>query len=250
VSELWGLLVLGGAYPLYRLWRSSRGWTLRHCVVWFGLAWAAWSLAAWFDGPGTQYLALALTACAGVAVLGARRPTVTAWHFVVGGLLLLLLRAFWEGMGELRLNGFHVTILGVALAVALGNYLPTRQGPTALLLGLWCVLDLARLTGTLAREWPLAWLALAAVPWLGLALARRGPTQDFDGVWRSFRDRYGFVWAQRLRDQFNRAAANAGWSISLGWSGLRQDASPAVEVEKPLALLRSMLRRFETEGNV
>jgi hypothetical protein len=67
-------------------------------------------------------------------------------------------------------------------------------------------------------------------------------------MWRTFRDRFGFVWAQRLRDQFNRAAANAGWPVHLGWSGLRGDMGPVGDAEKPLAVLRSALRRFETAG--
>jgi hypothetical protein len=231
---------------LYRLWQSSRGWTLRHSLVWLWLAWGAWCLAGWFHAPALHYLALALTACAGVAVLGARRPIVTAWHLVVAGLLVLLLRGFWEAMGEVRLDGVHAVVLGGALAVALGNYLPTRQGPAALLLGAWCTLDLAGLMGAV-EVWPVAWLVLAGVPWLALALARRREEPEFDALWRTFRDRFGFVWAQRLRDQFNRAASNAGLPLSLGWSGLRQGAA-ALDVEKALAILRSALRRFETAG--
>jgi hypothetical protein len=245
VGALWGLILLGGAWPLYRAWQSCRGWTVRHALAWAGLAWGAWCLAGWFDGPRIHYLALALTACAGVAVLGARRPVVNAWHLVVAGLLVLLLRALWEGMGEFRLDSLHTTILGTALAVALGNYLPTRQGPTAVLLGALCALDLARLSGSVEGDWPIGWLLLALVPWLGLLLGRRGATTEFDALWLGFRDRFGFLWAQRLRDQFNRAAGNAGWPVSLGWGGLRR-SEPGLDEDKLLALLRSALRRFET----
>jgi hypothetical protein len=245
----WGWLLLSGAYPLYRLWRATKGSTLRHALAWAWLAWVGWCLAGFFDRPGLHYLALCLTACAGVAVLGARRPTVTTWHLAVGFLLVFLLRPLWERPGDWHLDAVYVTLLGVPLAVGLGNYLPTRLGPTALLLGAWCALDVARLTGVVALDEPAVWLALAAVPWLGLVLARRrGSPAEFDAVWLTFRDRFGFVWAQRLRDQFNRAAANAGLPLWLGWGGLRRRG--AIEPDRPLAVLRSALRRFETAGRL
>ena len=56
--------------------------------MWAGGAWAAWVATTWAPGPLATYLALCLSACAGVAVLGARRPGVTAWNFVVAGLRL------------------------------------------------------------------------------------------------------------------------------------------------------------------
>ena len=50
-----------------------------------------------------------------MAVLGARRPGVTAWNFVVAGLLAVLLRPLFEGLGELRLGPAHLLFLGGAL---------------------------------------------------------------------------------------------------------------------------------------
>jgi hypothetical protein len=193
------------------------------------------------NSQSIRYLALCLTACAGVAVLGARRPGAGAWNFVVGGLLLALCRPFLEGQGALRLEGAHLFFLGGALAVGLGNYLPTRQALTAVILGSWCTLELARI------EAPGRTLLLAVVPWLGLLAAPRGPNDSFDNTWRAFRDRFGFVWAQRLRDQFNRAAANAGLGVVLGWSGLRPGPGPHAEPAQVLATLRALLKRFESE---
>ena len=34
----------------------------------------------------------------------------------------------------------------------------------------------------------------------------------------SFRDSWGLMWSQRFREQFNRAAENAGWPITLRWA--------------------------------
>jgi hypothetical protein len=234
--------MLCGLYPLFRAWRATGGTPLRHSVAWASAAWGAGCLCAVAgESRAVCYLALCLTACAGVAVLGARRPGAGAWNFVVGGLLLALCRPFLEGQGTLRLEGAHLFFLAAALAVGLGNYLPTRQAPTAVVLGTWCALELARI------EVPGRMLLLAIVPWLGLLAARRRPDDSLDATWRAFRDRFGFVWAQRLRDQFNRAAANAGLGVVLGWSGLRTLSGSPAEQAQLLATLRALLKRFESE---
>src|SRR5262249_41055466 len=188
VAMGWGLLLLSGFYPLYRAWAAARGSTVRHPLAWAFAAWAGWCLAAWPGGTLAHWLALSLTACAGVCVLNARRPHVYAWHFVVTGLLVVLLRPFWEGVGELRLGGLYVTALAVGLAVAVGNHLPTRLGLPAAVVGAVCGLDLARLTGALGvPEWA-AWPALAVVPWLAWLLLVRGRAEEgFDREWLTFR---------------------------------------------------------------
>src|SRR5437764_12294899 len=90
-------IVLTAVFPLVGAWRANRHTTLLQAVFWAGGAWAAWllTLVALARGdeeaiPG-RHLALALTGCAGVAVLGARRPGVRAWNFVVCGLLVIQL---------------------------------------------------------------------------------------------------------------------------------------------------------------
>jgi hypothetical protein len=246
---VWGLALLGGFYPLWRAWSAGRGSTIRHALAWASAAWAAWGVAAWANEAFLHWLALSLTACAGVAVLNARRPHAFAWHFVVAGLLVLLSRPFWEGTGERfvsRLGGLYVTALAVGLGVAVGNHLPTRLGGSALLLGLVCGLDLARLTEALSfREWVL-WPALACVPWLGWLLVRPGPASEFDRTWRTFRDRFGFVWAALTRELFNAAARNSPDQVGeLTWSGLRGEADET----KALATLRALVQRFVTPAD-
>ena len=99
------LLLLTGAYPLGRAWLANRRSSLAHALAWAALAWLAWlgvALAeAWGLGVpvAARYVALCLTGCAGVAVLGARRPGVVAWNFVVLGLLVVLLLPLAEGWG-------------------------------------------------------------------------------------------------------------------------------------------------------
>lgn len=239
MERLCGLLMLAGAYPLYRLCRGTAATTLRHAAAWVTAAWLASSLA-WLTGGGREgrYFALCLAACSGVAVLGARRPGVGAWNFVVGGLLVVLLRPYLQGLGELKLETVHLVILGATLAVGVGNYLPTRQGLTALVFGAWCAVEIGTLAGVVDLPDGVMPLTLALVPWLALGARRRK-----NDVWRSFRDAFGFLWAQRMREQFARAAENAGLKVELRWGGLRGEDAP-----RGTELLRSILRRFDRAG--
>src|SRR5581483_735607 len=123
--------------------------TLRSSLAWALVAWSGWIVAA---GLGVEpivvgYLALCLSLCAGIAVLGARRPGNGAWNFVVGGLLAVALLPVAQGFGTPRLETAHVIFLGAALLVPLLNYLPTRNGIGILLCGLGCAGELARLAG-------------------------------------------------------------------------------------------------------
>jgi hypothetical protein len=249
MGQLCGLLLLSGSYPLYRAWRGLAGTTLRHALAWAALAWLAWCLA-WLTGGGRElrYLGACLTGCAGISVLGARRPGLAAWDLVVAGLLALLCRPFFEGLGELRLDAAHLTFLVLVLAVGAGNYLPTRTGPAALLLLVCCAAELAGLAGALTVPEGAVPLGLALVPWLALAGRARGrPAGDPDAAWRAFRDSFGFLWGQRVREQFNRAAANAGLPVELGWGGLRPLGEGAAEGRaRALELLEDLLRRFRT----
>src|SRR5689334_9462732 len=136
MHALCGLVLLAGGYPLVRAWYANRYTTLRPTLGWATAAWAAWLTVVWgvwgkFEPTLGRYLALSLTGCAGVAVLGARRPGVGAWNFVVVGLLAVLLRPLWEGLGELHLGEAHLAFLAATVVLPLVNYLPTRPGPAA-----------------------------------------------------------------------------------------------------------------------
>ncbi len=247
MDQLGAFLLLTGLYPLYRAWRAARTTTLRHALIWAAAAWLAWVVAWAAGGRELQYLALCLTACAGVAVLGARRPGYLAWNFVVAGLLLVLALPFLHGLGELRLEAANLVVLGLALAVGVGNYLPTRGGLAAAVLGVWCGVEAGVIGEAVSVEAGAMPLMLAVVPWLWLGRLRRGrrDLSEADRLWRGFRDGFGFLWAQRMREQFHRAAENAGLDVRLGWGGLR--GNPADE-QRALDLLRAVLQRFEVSA--
>src|SRR5262245_20444515 len=93
-----GPLLAHAVRALAKGWWSARRTTLRPAASWAAAAWLLWLLVhlavALEDDDAARlgrYLALALTGCAGVAVLGARRPGVGPWNFVVSGLLVVLI---------------------------------------------------------------------------------------------------------------------------------------------------------------
>jgi hypothetical protein len=254
------LMVLTGAYPLWRAWLANRSTTLFQAVNWAIAAWAAWGgmmmvvlhAPGATDSPTATYLALCLTACAGVAVLGARRPGVVAWNFVLFGLLAVLLLPLAESLLAQRpaLDPPRVLFLAATVAVVVLNYLPTRLAPAALLLGAGSVLELLNLTGQTDGNPVPAWWLLGLTPWVALGSwrTRPRPAALFDQVWLDFRDRFGFLWGQRLREQFNRAAANAGWPVVLRWQGLRLTRGASLPGLADQAMivdtLRALLKRF------
>ncbi|MCS7047081.1 MAG: hypothetical protein NZO58_12055, partial [Gemmataceae bacterium] len=92
----------------------------------------------------------------------------------------------------------------------------------------------------------LCWLS---APWLAWFRGDSSSTGDAaDRTWLSLRDRWGLVWAQRVREQFNRAAVHAQWPVRLRWRGLLWEQPPTpsllVAVDETLRALSS---RFHTE---
>lgn len=263
-----GLVLLAAGYVLYCAWQANRHTSLRQAMTWAVGAWGGWLLAAVAElvrgdnVPEMRYVALCLTGCAGVAVLGARRPGVGPWNFVVAGLLAVLLLPFAEGWvtgKPLHLDGVRAVFLGATLAVGVLNYLPTRLTGAALLLALGCACEIAVLTA------PAHWLSMAyqddpylngwpgLIPWFGFAAVRlsASPASEFDRLWLDFRDRFGLVWGQRLREQFNNAARHAGWPVVLRWQGLRLTPGAALPAAVPqdeiVTTLRALLKRFGPE---
>jgi len=256
--------MLCGLIPLGRAWWVNRHTSLVQALHWAIVAWIVW-MATLLAGPSihgheavdpTRYLALSLSGCAGIAVLGARRPYVGAWNFVVLGLLAVLVLPLVEG---LLIRGrtpgtLHFLFLAAVLSVGLLNYLPTRLAPAGLLLAaaeagqmlLMIVPDPEPAHRTAIQL--VAELCLIGVPWIAYASWHRSsPGQnEFDRLWLRFRNRFGLVWGQRVREQFNRSAHNAGWPVHLTWRGLRRTGDAAMpDAIAVLETLRALLKRFE-----
>src|SRR5262245_37052622 len=136
-------LLLTMVVPLWWTWRAVRETSLRHTVVWLMIAWGGWcSTPLLYAITGTtlpfRYLAFCLTMCAFVALLGARRPGMAAWNFVVLALLAVLflpvLEQPWDSP-TWELDGPRTLFLGALLATGVVNYLPTSLWLLALGLG-------------------------------------------------------------------------------------------------------------------
>jgi len=260
------LLLVTGSYPLWRAWQANRQTSLLHAVFWATLAWASWTAVAisaeYTSASGLaagRYLALCLTGSACIAVLGARRPGVSAWNFVVAALTAVNLLPLGEGLilgKSLNLDWLRAVCVAATITVGIVNYLPTRLATAALALLLGSVLQAVALVVPTDGSEPMTlasqagWLALALVPWLAFAALRRARpgVGEFDTLWLDYRDRFGLVWAQRLREQFNRSGAHSGWPVMLRWKGLRLlPGAAALDANAEKAMvgtLRALLKRF------
>ncbi|HLW64106.1 MAG TPA: hypothetical protein VKS79_02225 [Gemmataceae bacterium] len=248
------LLMLSAGIPIGAAWWANRNTALVHALFWGLLAWMAWLGSAVVYTSETRYIACSLTACAGVAVLGARRPGAAAWNGVVVGLFAVLLlplaQASFTG-GAIFVNPIARWFLTVLLIVGVGNYFPTRLFAGTLLLlaaGMSDLWDFPKERMLSEWRWPLATVALS--PWLaaaGIRFWKSRKSEPANQLWREFRDRFGAVWALRMQDQFNHSAQNAGMALVLGWTGIRsQDDRPLSKNEKAagLELMVALLQRF------
>jgi hypothetical protein len=254
-----GLIFLTGSYPLWQGWMATRRTSLFQALNWTLAAWIAWGgLFVVLAGPGpgaaftARYVALCFTGCASVAVLGARKPGVGAWNFVLVGLLAVMLLPLVENLVAqgASVDPLRMIFLAGTVSVGVLNYLPTRLAPAALLLGTGCALPMLYLGEEMGRDDILAECSLALVPWVAWVCwrTRPVPSSEFDQIWLDFRDRFGFLWAQRMREQFNRSAANAGWSVILRWQGLRLVPGATLPPEAVQSVmvdtLRALFKRF------
>ena len=266
VSSILFLIFLTGLYPIWRAVRFNWKTTLRYPLFWGLGAWLAWVTVAYLqairlepEASSPRYLALGLTGCASIAVLGARRPGVGAWNFVI--LALLLVMAFLWVEGHLAADDrilYRVRTVLLASTVAIGvlNYLPTRLAPAAVLLAFGCGLEIFNLTRAKPPGWgyepaqSFARLIVALVPWVAYARMRWpvNVPSEFDQLWLRFRNSFGLFWAQRLREQFNQSAKHSDWPVVLRWQGLRlaQGAPPPSPADRQAMLenLRALMKRF------
>ncbi|MGF1579864.1 MAG: hypothetical protein ACFCD0_10915 [Gemmataceae bacterium] len=261
-----GLFYLTSGVPIWFALRANRDRPLLIAVVWGILAWICWGivivLAALFSIGVELYaprqVALAMTGCVGVAVLGARRPGVGAWNFVVVSLFFVLMLPMlqsWLLSPESELSDKMWDVFVIApWALLVLDYLPTNLALAALSLAAGCSVETYCVFQRTTSNAPsVGWLFLAAAPWVGwIAWLLEKPTEsEFDRLWLDFRNRYGFVWAQRSREQFNRSAENNQWPVSLAWHGLQtlEGNKPPDNPQKDAMLqaLRGVLKRFLPE---
>jgi hypothetical protein len=257
-------------------WRGASGTALRPALVWFALALAlsfcaqvsalAEPLSSGRPLAGRLTYLFVLAMLAGlVTVLNARTPGERVW----AGLMIVLVGVFmipWlEEAGRMRrpqgvvlvhLDSPWTLFYGLLVLVGVTNYLPTRFGLAAAILGVGFFLEYLGLTRS---EWPaerraVVWEWVAWTFTLAAWAARYSPSYlqpagGFNAIWFWFRDHWGVVWALRNQERFNRTAGLAGWRIRLTWYGL-QPVDGVDHVHELLvpgeaeSAFRGLLRRF------
>jgi hypothetical protein len=256
------IIYFSGLGPMTWAWHVNRSTSLVYAVRWAILAWTGWVTNVFLidshsieAGHLAAYVALSLTGCAGVAVLGARRPHVGAWNFVVLGLLAVMILPLAEEflVGPDTVGPLRFVFLAATLAVGILNYLPTCFAPAVALLVFGGGGELLLLAGVSKNHYDpekvhvVSLVGLSLVPWAAFSgwRCRARATNAVDRLWLDFRNRFGLFWGQRVREQFNRSAANAGWMAFLSWRGLRGPGPLDPSAEKDmLQTLDALLKRF------
>lgn len=256
-------------------WRPAAGTALRGALVWGLIALllalagqvAAFAGHVTGDTPVTSYMSYlaVLAALAGlVSVLNARTPGGGAWALLTALLVVVFLIPWLEGAGIGRAGRGHGrialespwTIFYVLLVVAgLSNYLPTRYGPAAAVLGLGLGTAFVGLTrggvGPNLWHWSVVAWCLGASACLAASIGSRPrhAASELEAMWLWFRDHWGVVWGLRVAERFNRTAEAQGWPVRLAWQGVvRTDGLagglPDEVEDATVATLAGLLRRF------
>jgi hypothetical protein len=181
---------------------------------------------------------------------------MAAWNFVVIALLAVLMLPLFEQRWDSptwKLDTPRTIFVSALLATSVINYLPTSLWLLALGLGALLGLELFVLAGSVRSDNSLADGALISLVWYSAfviwgqvyLLLKRRQTSSFDRLWLTFKNAYGLVWGLRVLEQFNAAAANAGWEQRLTGQGLSPHP-PADDARQAqlLELLRATLKRF------
>ncbi len=269
------VVLLVSSRALFDAWQAVRGTALRPALIWAALALSLAviaqpaALGQTLDSGRplaeriTYLSVLALLAALG-SVLNARMPGGKAWAILMSLLVVVFLIPWLEDQTRLRraaaLLPLHLDapwsiFYGLAVVVALTNYLPTRFGFPSVILGVLFVLEYLAIA---PDPWPASrraviWLWIGWTMALALAIARSSATRapearsNCERLWFWFRDNWGVVWALRVLERFNRAAEVSHWPVRLTWFGIvplpdEQGALPSPEELE--TTFRNLMKRF------
>lgn len=280
-APVWVLgTLLVSSLPMVRGFQLARGTALRPPLVWGLIALVLGVVAQLvatgepladgrpWAGHGAYLMSLSALAAL-ISVLNARRPGSGPWAGLMALLVLVFLIPWLEGSGlvgsgdamdRLRLESPWNLFFALLILAGAVNYLLTRYGLAAFLVGVGLGLEWLALVATAwppiwrGRLWSLVPWCLALAVWVAEAIAARPAhaKTDLDRLWLWFRDRWGLVWALRVMERFNREARVARWPIRLEWPGVVSTSSQSDSGDLPepmipenaLATLRGLLRRF------
>jgi hypothetical protein len=244
-----GLAILAQSTALGESLQSGRPWTGR-----------------------VTYLMVAAVLAALISILGARSPGSGAWAILMVLLVVVFLVPWLEasgrvrraqGLGIIQLDSPWTLFYGLLALAGVTNFLLTRYGLAAAVLGAGLLGEYLALTRTdyapqtRARVWECVAWTVAASGWCAdwSASAPLAGRNDLERLWLWFRDHWGVVWALRIQDRFNRSAELARWAVRVNWFGLTSasTAEATVVTDLPVqaqATMRTLLRRFVTSERV
>lgn len=259
--------------------RPLRGTTLVGPWLWGGISGTLMTLASLATLPTLKaddglislltYAAAVSTLCPMVALLGARRPQHSAWQFVVATLYAILLVPAVQGgragggfVIDAPWSWFMLGLIGVGFL----NLLPTRFWPAVVALAIGQLSMLSPyLFSIAAPTWApqqtrllvgisLLILSLFLLRWRAAVVLRSPAWRDcepLDRLWLDFRDAFGVLWALRVQQRVNAAAAQYGWPVALSWDGFydRLSNQPATAMPAEIRagvehVMRTVLWRF------
>ncbi|MDP6718054.1 MAG: hypothetical protein QGF59_05360 [Pirellulaceae bacterium] len=271
------LLAAVGTVAVAATCRKLRGTTLVGSQVWLGTCLVAvaaveiWQTLAVERANASaaeplQFFVATLTFCPLMALMGAKRPQDRAWHFIVLSLwIVLALPAMHVGLlrsGQTLSTPSPLAwfMLGL-IVIGFFNRLLTPAwiggllfacGQTSLLAGhLPLVGNVPGIDRYPCELTGLGLIAASAVLSWWLSRRRRPSAEPLDRLWLEFRDLFGVLWALRLAERVNSAAALTNSDLVLRWSGFQTSAGGRItESLSPDAIrilrqgLENLLRRF------
>jgi hypothetical protein len=245
---------------------SAWWWAVLALAAWCGVELAAaraGTIAEAAQWSPLRMGAVALSFCPVIALIGAKRPQHKAWNLVVFSLWAIVALPAVEAVlvhrsTRVEMGATRSWFLWIMVALTPINLLPTRYWLAALSVATSQIVALSPYLALIHR--PLSpepsWVglqigALALVS--GWLTSRRATAaaNPFDRLWLDFRDTMGLLWALRVQERLDSAAAQYGWDFEITWNGFRTrtgnaplDAiDPAIEPSLRTTF-SGLLRRF------
>ncbi len=223
-------------------------------------AWAArGGLADLSAVASARLVAVALSVCPAMSLLGAKRPQHGVWQVIVASLAVVIAMPA-ASAAVVRPGSFpdvHLLARGFLLVLVVAgwvNFLGTSKLAAATLLTLGLLL-LARpflpgvdTAGAMSASWADIVGAGAAAAGAVTAMLPPKPatTESISTPFIALRDTIGSAWTLRIAERFNATAESRGWPCRLSLAGLEAGGDPEDDAWRPQAgrVFESLMRRF------
>ncbi len=240
----------------------AAAWAVAAAVNFAGIeAWAArGGLPEPSAAASARLVAVALSICPAMSLLGAKRPQHGVWQVIVASLAVVIAMpaASAAFVRPGALPDVHLLARGFLLVLAVAgwvNFLGTGRVAAATLLTLGLLL-LSRpflpgvdTAGSLAASWAEVIGAAAAAAGAVAAMLPSKCVAGKDSITKPFislRDTIGSAWTLRIAERFNTTAETRGWPCRLLLDGLSAGGDPDDDAWRPQArrVFESLMRRF------